>query len=328
MHRHVHPLDVLTLGEPLGLFIACEPGPLEQVTHFRRATAGAEFNVAIGLARLGLRTALLSRLGDDALGRHLRTVMRREGVVDQHVKVDPEHLTGFMFKALAAAGVDPAIEYHRRGSAASHFGPDDLPADLLTRTRHVHLSGVAPAVSPRLRAAVFALARAARAQGCSLSFDPNLRPSLWSSHEAMIETLRELASLCDWVLPGRSEGEALTGQREPEAIAETFVGWGARRVVVKDAQGAYHLDTGTGWRGWVPARPVARIVDTVGAGDGFAVGVISALLEGQDLAEATARGHAIGARVLGFPGDADGLPTRHELQADLAAANATLGATT
>ena len=76
-------------------------------------------------------------------------------------------------------------------------------------------------------------------------------------------------------------------------------------------EGAYYADGRS--QGRVPGRAVARVVDTVGAGDGFAVGVISALLEGLPLAEAAARGNAIGARVVQFPGDSDGLPTREEL---------------
>ena len=89
---------------------------------------------------------------------------------------------------------------------------------------------------------------------------------------------------------------------------------GARLVVVKlGSAGAYYSsEQGSGH---MPAFPVAQVVDTVGAGDGFAVGVISALLEGLPLAQAAARGNLIGARVVQFPGDCDGLPTRTQLEA-------------
>jgi 2-dehydro-3-deoxygluconokinase len=129
----------------------------------------------------------------------------------------------------------------------------------------------------------------------------------------MVACMDELARFADWVLPGLEEGRLLTGRRTAEEIAQHYLERGARAVVVKlGAQGAYHA--GAGGQGHAPAVPVQRVVDSVGAGDGFAVGVISALLDGHDLARAAARGNAIGARVVQFPGDSDGLPTREQLQ--------------
>ena len=110
----------------------------------------------------------------------------------------------------------------------------------------------------------------------------------------------------------------LSGQSSAQGIADFYLGRGARGVIVKlGAEGAYFATAVE--RGIAPGVPVAKVVDTVGAGDGFAVGVVSALLEGLPLADAAARGNAIGARVVQFPGDADGLPTRNELHALLTA---------
>jgi 2-dehydro-3-deoxygluconokinase len=308
------PLDVITAGEALALFAAQEPGPLEQVSHFARAIAGAELNVATGLARLGFRVAYVTRLGDDSFGRHIRAALVHEGIDTRCVAVDAAHPTALMLKSRSMDGSDPRTEYFRRGSAASHVGVADVPHAALGAARHLHLSGVFPAVSPSTRAFTFALAAAARAAGLTVSFDPNLRPSLWASQADMVDCLGRLAGFADWVLPGLEEGRLLTGCESAEAIAEHYLAQGARGVVVKlGAQGAYFA-TGSE-RGQVPAVPVPRIVDTVGAGDGFAVGVISALLDGQTLGQAVQRGNAIGARVVQFPGDSDGLPTRAELAA-------------
>jgi len=126
--------------------------------------------------------------------------------------------------------------------------------------------------------------------------------------------LDELAGVSDLVLPGLSEGRILTGFDTPEDIANFYLDRGARQVVVKlGAAGAYYASMDGGGR--VPALPVSEVVDTVGAGDGFATGVISALLEGLPLREAVGRGNLIGARVIQFQGDSDGLPTRGELAA-------------
>lgn len=307
-------LDVITAGEPMVLFAAQQPGPLESVTTFTRAAAGAELNVATGLARLGLRCAYVTRLGQDSFGRYLAATMQREGIDTRHVAIDATRPTGFMLKSRSDDGSDPRTEYYRRGSAASAIDARDVPREALRGARHLHLTGIYVAVSPSARAFVLALAGAARAAGLTISFDPNLRPSLWPSTDAMVAGMDELARVADWVLPGLKEGRVLTGRPTAEEIATHYLERGARGVAVKlGADGAYYATRTS--RGRAPGVPVARVVDTVGAGDGFAVGVVSALLEGHDLARAAARGNAIGARVVQFPGDADGLPTREQLQA-------------
>ncbi|GKS85260.1 sugar kinase [Acidovorax sp. SUPP1855] len=305
-------LDVLTVGEPMALFMATASGELHAVADYRRAAAGAELNVATGLARLGLRTGYITRLGADSFGRFLQGEMEREGIDRRHVATDAAHPTGFMLKTRAEDGSDPQIEYFRKGSAASHLGLADAPQGAFP-ARHLHLTGITPALSPSTRELAFHLARQARAAGATISFDPNLRPRLWPSPEAMAECINALAALCDTVLPGLGEGHTLTGRDTPGAVADFYLAQGARQVVVKlGPEGAFYAQQG-GARGTAPGCPVARVVDTVGAGDGFAVGVVSGLLEGLDLARAAARGNAIGALVVQFPGDSDGLPTRQEL---------------
>lgn len=307
--------DVVTLGEAMLMLVAEEPGPLEGVRHFSKRTAGAETNVAIGLARLGLKVGWQSRLGADSMARYLLAAIGGEGVDCSRVVCDPSQRTGFLFKGRVDDGSDPPIEYHRRGSAASQLGPEEIDEAWIAGTRHLHVSGVFPALSPSTLAATRRAMTLARQHGRTISFDPNLRPVLWPSREAMREALNELAEGCDWVLPGQAEGELLIGSRDPEAIAAYYRERGARCVVVKlGSEGAYY--SGEHGSGRVPAFPVAQVIDTVGAGDGFAVGVISALLEGQSVPDAVRRGAWIGARAVQVRGDTEGLPTR----ADLAAA--------
>lgn len=307
-------LDVVTVGEAMVLFAAQQAGRLEEVDAFTRTSAGAELNVAIGLARLGLRVGYVSRVGADSFGRHLLATLDREGIDRTEVGVDARHPTGFMLKSRSDDGSDPATEYFRRGSAASQLGAADHPAAYCAASRHLHLSGVFAAVSPTTRELAFEMARQARAAGRTVSFDPNLRPALWPSQAEMVDCLNRLASQSDWVLPGLEEGRLLTGLASAREIAAFYLDRGARGVVVKlGAAGAYFASTST--CGDVPGQRVDRVVDTVGAGDGFAVGVVSALLEGLTLAQAAARGNTIGARVVQFPGDSDGLPTRDELAA-------------
>ena len=305
-------LDVVTVGEAMVLFAAQQAGPLDQVEAFTRGPAGAELNVAVGLARLGLHVAYVSRLGRDAFGRYLAAAMQGEGIDCSHVAFDAAHPTGFMLKARTHDG-DPQTEYFRRGSAASQLGPADHPRARCAASRHLHVTGISVAVSPSVRELVFEMAAEARAGGRSVSLDPNLRPGLWPSQAAMVECINALAAHCDWVLPGLAEGRLLTGCTSAEAIAAHYLERGASVVAVKlGPEGAYFASRARS--GYVPGVAVAQVIDTVGAGDGFAVGLISGLLEGLTLDAAVGRGCRIGARVVQFPGDSDGLPTRAELE--------------
>ncbi|MHA3903428.1 sugar kinase [Castellaniella sp. WN] len=306
-------LDVVTLGEAMAMLVAGRPGPLEQVEIFHKRTAGAETNVAIGLARLGLRVGWGSRLGQDSLGRYLLDSLRGEGVDCSRVVLAPGERTGLLFKSRVTDGSDPLVEYHRAGSAASRMRPDDVDRGWLLSARHLHATGVFAAVSADSFQVSRQTMRLMREAGRTVSFDTNLRPALWASAEAMRTGVNELAALADWVLPGLEEGRLLTGEREPEMIARFYLERGARVVVVKlGPDGAYYDDGTRGGR--VPASPVERVVDTVGAGDGFAVGVISGLLEGLPLERAVARGAWIGACAVQVPGDTEGLPTRTALR--------------
>lgn len=144
-----------------------------------------------------------------------------------------------------------------------------------------------------------------------MSFDPNLRPTLWATPELMRASINDLAARADWVLPGLEEGRFLTGEDSAEGVARFYRQRGASLVIVKlGSEGAYF--DGQAGTGRVPGFPVAEVIDTVGAGDGFAVGVISALLEGLSVPEAVRRGAWIGARAVQVLGDSEGLPTRAE----------------
>ena len=305
-------LDVLTIGESMVLLVADEPGPLCQVSHFSKRLAGADSNVAIGLARLGFKVGWLSRLGADSFGDHVRSAIGSEGVDISQVITDRELLTGMMLKSRAVGGADPVTEYHRRGSAASALSSADLKRGYMLAARHYHATGISPALSPEVHALVQGTMRDMRAAGRTVSFDPNLRPALWPSEAVMRTRLLELAQHADWVLPGIDEGRLLTGHTEPHDMAGYFLERGAQAVVVKlGAKGAYYRTVGE--QGVVPAAPVAEVVDTVGAGDGFAVGLLSARLEGRTWRDAVARGNWIAAQAIQVIGDMEGLPRRDAL---------------
>ena len=304
-------IDILSFGETMAMFVAEQTGDLAQVAQFHKRIAGADSNVAIGLSRLGFNVAWLSRVGNDSLGRFVVDTLQNEGLDCRHVAVDPLHPTGLQFKSREEAGADPQVEYFRKGSAASHLSVAAISPTLLN-ARHLHATGIPPALSEATRELSVELMTQMRSAGRSVSFDPNLRPSLWASQAQMIHEINALASLADWVLPGLGEGRLLTGFDDPADIAAFYLDRGAEAVAIKlGADGAYyrtHMD-----QGFIAAVPVANVVDTVGAGDGFAVGMISALLENLSFPEAVQRGNWIGSRAVQSRGDMEGLPTRLEL---------------
>lgn len=310
---HNTPLDVITLGEAMAMFVATQTGDLAEVESFTKRIAGAELNVAIGLSRLGLKVGWVSRVGNDAFGRFTLQQLKKEGINHHQVRIDGRYPTGFQIKSKATEGTDPHVEYFRKGSAASHLSTTDYNRDYFSSARHLHLSGVAAALSEQSRALCHHAAREMRAMGKTISFDPNLRPVLWSSQQVMIKQLNQLAFAADWVLPGLKEGQILTGQSTQEGIADFYLERGVQAVIIKTGPDGAWFKTATGYRAAVDAIKVSKVVDTVGAGDGFAVGTISALLEGKTLKQAVQRGNKIGSLAIQAIGDSEGLPTRAAL---------------
>ena len=304
-------IDILSFGETMAMFVAEQTGDLAQVAQFHKRIAGADSNVAIGLSRLGFNVAWLSRVGNDSLGRFVVDTLKNEGLDCRHVAVDPLHPTGFQLKSREEAGADPQVEYFCKGSAASRLSIAAISPALL-QARHLHATGIPPALSDATHELSVELMTQMRKAGRSVSFDPNLRPSLWASQAQMISAINALAALADWVLPGLGEGRLLTGYDDPADIAAFYLDQGAEAVAIKlGPDGAYfrtQMD-----KGFIAAVPVEKVVDTVGAGDGFAVGMISALLENLSFPEAVQRGNWIGSRAVQSRGDMEGLPKREEL---------------
>lgn len=309
MDKH---LDVVTFGEPMAMFCANETGPLDEVTAFSKALAGAESNVATGLSRLEHRVGYVTKLGKDSFGSFIMKALNKEGIDTSRITFTGQHRTGMLVKSKVESG-DPQVEYFRKGSAASTLSPEELDEAYFASAGHLHVTGISAALSPEcLKFSEHAMAFM-RAQGKTVSLDPNLRPSLWPDRQTMVDTINSLAARCDWFLPGLGEGKILTGLDTPEEIASYYFKLGVSLVVIKlGPEGAYYRSA-DGSEGIVKGFKVEKVIDTVGAGDGFATGVVSALLEKLPTQEAVRRGNAIGALAVMSRGDMDGLPTREEL---------------
>lgn len=303
----------ILFGEPMALLIADTTGPLEEVEHFTRALSGAEVNVSIGLSRLNHQVEYLTRLGDDPFGHYIENQLKKNNIGTSMVTYDSVYRTGIQLKNRVTDGSDPYAPYYRKGSAASHISVKEIDALDLTDVELVHVTGIPPALSESARETTFRLMERAKEEGIFLTFDPNLRPALWENEETMIRVINELAQNTDVVLPGIGECAILAGTEDVEAAADFYQNLGAKTVVIKDgSNGAYVRDGKASYR--VPGYKVTNVVDTVGAGDGFAVGVLSGILEGLEMKESVLRGNAIGAIQVMNISDNEGLPTHEELK--------------
>jgi 2-dehydro-3-deoxygluconokinase len=302
--------EVVLFGEAMALLVAKTTGDLASAEEYERLMSGAEVNVAIGLKRLGHSVSYITKLGTDPWGVYIERRLKEEGI-DTQLTFDAEHWTGFQLKQKVQKG-DPEVYSFRRNSAASHLSEEDVDKVNMEGARLLHLTGIPPALSQSCRNATFRLIERARENHMLVSFDPNLREYLWESPRAMIRIINYIASLSDIVLPGVKEGKILMNSSDPAEIAAFYRKQGAKTVIVKNgARGAY-VDSEEGKFSF-PGYQIDHVVDTVGAGDGFAVGVLSGYLEGCSLAEMIDRGNAIGAIQVTFKGDNEGLPTHEQL---------------
>ena len=303
---------LILVGEPMGLLIAQTEGSLDNVKGYDLAVAGAEFNVAVGAARLEHKVTYMTKLGDDPFGRLIVNVLKENNIGSEFVTFTKERPTGFMLKGRTSVG-DPDIFYFRKNSAASTLSAADVEKIDLSQYTNIHLTGILPALSESTKEATFALMQKAKTQGLFISFDPNLRPQLWRSQEDMIETINRLASYADLVLPGENEGNILVGTKDAHTINEFYLKNGSSVCVTKCGSKGAYVSTDKGENYMVDGYTVKKVVDTVGAGDGFATGVITGLMEGLPLDKAVKRGTAIGAIQVMSRGDNEGLPTHKKL---------------
>ncbi|PKH12252.1 sugar kinase [Planomicrobium sp. MB-3u-38] len=299
--------EVFTFGETMVLFQPEQMLPLEYIHQFPKKIGGAESNVAIGLTRLGHSVNWFSKLGNDPFGRFVVKSIRGEGVDVSSCLQTDEAPTGLLFKEQLSPE-DMNVYYYRKGSAASLMQPEELDAGAIAAARILHISGITPALSDSARATVMEAIEIAKRNGTKIVFDPNLRLKLWSAEEAK-KTFNEIAANADVILPGLDEGQLMTGETDVEAVAQALADGDSEKIIVIKLgdKGAY-LHAGE-QKAYISGFPADHIVDPVGAGDGFAAGVISGLLREEPLEQTVRRANAIGAMVVGVSGDIEGLPT-------------------
>jgi 2-dehydro-3-deoxygluconokinase len=310
-------IDVLTLGETMIRLVPRGFTRLEEAQELECRTGGSESNVAVALARLGLRAAWISKLPSNPLGVMIERRIRSFGVDTSHVLWEEGGRAGVYFIEPAAPPRPARVLYDRAHSSASRMSPAEIDWSLLDTVRHLHLTGITPALSDSCRETVARALVEARARGCSTSFDVNYRARLWSS-EAARQALEPLLPEVDLLITPLADAQLLwclsaDGEVAAAALRERF---GARVVAVtQGAQGALCHD---GQVRSAASFPVS-VVDRVGAGDAFDAGLLFGFLQG-DLDQGIAYGMAMAALKHSIPGD-EFVATRDEVEALLAGAS-------
>ena len=251
-------IDLLCIGEPLGEFNATRgEGGAFQFGH-----GGDTSNCAVAAARQGLKVAYAGALGDDMAGRSIRDLWAREGIDDTYVTTHPSAATGLYFVDHGESG--HVFSYLRAGSAASLYGPRDLPREAIASARIVQASGISQAISASACDAVFEAFALAREAGAITAYDTNLRLKLWPLTRARA-IIHAACAMADIVLPGLDDAALLTGLSDPDAIADVYLRLGAKVVALTlGAEGSLVATTERRER-LVPIRVAA--VDATGAGD-------------------------------------------------------------
>lgn len=266
--------DIVAVGEVL--IDLTQKGVDENgVAQYAANPGGAPANLAVAAARLGAKTAFVGKVGRDAFGNSLRAVLEANGVDTQGLLEDAkEHTT------LAVVSVDETGErsfsFYRNPSADVNLRAEELPGSLLKDTRILHFGSVSLTAEPARSATLYA-ARAARENGCLVSYDPNYRSSLWNSEEEAIREMKNALPLCDILKISDEELPLLTGTTDPAEGSAMLSQLGIRLIFITlGADGAFfRLGEQTGS---VPGIRV-KVGDTNGAGDTFFGAALSKLVK-------------------------------------------------
>ena len=316
-------LEAITLGELLVDFVSIEKDvSLTDLPDFTGAAGGAPANVAVGLARLGVSTGFVGKIGKDPFGEFLRRTLDREGVDIELLRVSEGVRTTLAFVATRSDGEKDICFYRNPGADALLTAEDVNPA-YLKSARLFHFGSVSLSRSPAREATIHAAAMA-RGAGLLVSYDPNWRPTLWQDPREGKGRIWEAMALADVVHCAAEEWEFITGTGDLEAGARKILDVGPRLVVVTlGERGCYYDDGET--RGEVAGFAV-EVVDPLGAGDAFVAAMLSQLMyapkgakiTGEHLREVMTYANAAGAFTCTRRGVIPSLPTAAELDGFLA----------
>ena len=269
-------LDVLSVGELLIDLISTAPAPsLRDSSTFQRHQGGAAANLAVNVAKLGGRSALVAKTGIGAFGQYCKTELARFGVLTDYLVMDHRVRTTMVFVGRTAG--TPDFEVARQGDAM--LRPEEVAEEAVERALLVHTTAFALSREP-CRSAVRHAVRLAKERGKLVSLDPNYHPDVWPNLFEARAVLGELLAQVDLTKPSLDDAERLFGPGSaPEEYVEMYASLGARTVVLTlGAEGSVLHHEGQVHR--LPPREL-EVADATGAGDAFWAGFLVAWLDGE-----------------------------------------------
>lgn len=307
-------MDVITIGDAMVAMCPKEKGPILFCNTFERKIGGAELNVAIGCARLGLKSGWISRLGQDDFGKHILKTVRGEGIDTSQIELVEGYQTSVYFREVMANG-DSRSFYYREKSPTSTMTAESLDENYFRNSKVLHITGVFPSINDNNKEILLKAVELAKKNNLLISFDPNIRLKMWTKSQAR-EFINKFLSEVDILLVGDEEISILIDEEDKNEAIKKFHDMGIDKVVVKrGAKGAIGSD-GSNIYDVAAIKPKA-LIDTVGAGDGFAAGFLSAYLKGDSFEESIEFANAVGSLVVGIEGDNEGLPYYEDVLAHL-----------
>ncbi|KIL44074.1 fructokinase [Jeotgalibacillus alimentarius] len=261
---------VISLGEALIDFI-----PTDETNDFYyKSPGGAPANVAVGVARLGLPSYFAGKVGEDVLGRFLERTLKEYGVNTEYMHFDRDHRTGVVFVTIDQG--ERSFDFYIDPSADRFYKAEELNEALFEEARILHFGSISM-ISEPAKSATKKAAELAREKGMIISYDPNLRMSLWSNEEEARRTISSMLDQADVVKISEEELEFLTGTEDIQKGAEVMKQFGIPLLLITmGAEGSW-VFTQDGAQ-HVPANKV-QAVDTTGAGDAFVSGMLYSLHE-------------------------------------------------
>jgi len=303
--------DVITIGEAMIAFNPASTGPMKFVNAFEKKVGGAELNLAIGCSRLGLKAGYISRLGNDEFGKYIQTFARGEGIDVTQVKFVDGYPTSLNFKEIMEDGSVRTF-YYRDKSPTLLLNPEDLDEDYIRNAKILHITGIYLAIGEINIEVIHHAITLAKKHGLKISFDPNIRLRMWSKEKARQVLLKILPEV-DILLAGDEEMDIIIGEKDPNAIIDKAKELKIDYVAIKQG------DKGSVgyYKGEIiqsPAMKASKVVDTVGAGDGFNAGVLYGILNNWSLERTLSFANTIGSMVVSVIGDNEGLPYYEDVQ--------------
>lgn len=307
-------LDVITIGDGMIAMCSEKRGPIIFSNTFERKIGGAELNVAIGCARLGLNVGWISRLGDDDFGKHILKTVRGEGVDVSQVRQVEGYNTSVYFREVLADGASRSF-YYRSNSPTETLNMKDVDENVFKNSKILHITGVFPSINEHNQEIILEAIEIAKKYNLTISFDPNIRLKMWTKEEAK-NFINKILPNVDILLVGDEEIEVLLGHDDIKTAIKDFHDYGIGTVVVK--RGAKGAIASNGEKIYeAEAIKPRALVDTVGAGDGFAAGFLRGVIKGETLEETVRFANAVGSIVVGVEGDNEGLPYYEDVLAHM-----------